>query len=570
MTKAICLPEDLVGAFIFKLRQCKEFDIPDQSSLQVQLEEVLKTQLLPIAEPVVTDVPATVDHSSHDANAATVTHQDETANTSQRQAEEKNDDGSDPPYEDNAPFSPFASQSSTPRTSPRNSPTSSNDGSPEGSPEGSPQGKSSELPKQTDKDVIKPNSSDGGISDSEPAASSKAASDETTPPLNIMIDAPSPEDYPGAASQEMVLPNETPDSPATEESLEPDPDDSSPASSVHAESIFSDSQDSISTEESFETKAVDSIPAPCPASRPQSRASSTQAFGDLSFQERWDFNWESETGGLSLGSQSMAAYASPVQNGHRVRTSCDSHEDPGRWRVYPDGFINEVSRAGGPLLCPLPYEEKKDFSKWTKHPVFRVLATWPFIRFVTSVMTKYNINPTSMELHKYEWCHNEGLCTAFCLMFEAIRDSVDDAWLEASREIWKYIQDHFESESGKNVSVEFIDPRLRYHPRRGYRDVSDLPLNDLSTELLGAIDTSEIINTRWCYLDMDPRKEDVKAFCLLVDYRSSRDWRIPREQMVAVLDKHNLSQVAIFITKRKNWGDPDEYGGRFPLFPRFG
>ncbi|CAI7652677.1 unnamed protein product [Penicillium palitans] len=59
---------------------------------------------------------------------------------------------------------------------------------------------------------------------------------------------------------------------------------------------------------------------------------------------------ESEEEDPPKGSQMLAAYASPLRDGHRIRTSCDSIHDPGRWQVDPDGFINERYRAGGPFL----------------------------------------------------------------------------------------------------------------------------------------------------------------------------------------------------------------------------
>lgn len=553
MTKAVCLPQHLFEDVIFKLRESTDFDIPDQSALQVQLEEFLKNKLSSKAEDVVTDAPATIDHSSHDANAVTTAYQDDLTSPPQQQTRGQDHKRSESSStEEDDVFSPPTSKTSSPETSPHASPPSSTQSSPPKSPEQL----SFDAAVHNINRMPKSGPSDHGNDNSGPDALSNPASDKTTPDLDAMADATSTEDIPTATSQSESLSNGIPDSPATEESPETHSVHSESAS-VHTEVVSDDASDSPATKESLELHPRDFLPDSSSASRPQSRASSAEAFGDMSFEERWDFNWESETGSLSLGSQSMAAYASPVQNGHRVRTSCDSHKDPGKWCVDSDGFIDEVSRAGGPRLTPYPYEEANTIDR---HHIFPVLASWDFILFVTSVMKKYNIEPSSMGLYRHLWCHDLRMSTNVCLMFEAIRDSGDDGWLEATREIWKYLQDYTEPRPWQIVSVEIYDPIIRMYPRRiWYRKFLNLPLDDLSSELLGAIDTSEVIKTRWCHVQVHPGQNSVPAFCVLVHYRSCRDWRLPREQMVAVLDKHNLSNIAIFITKRKDWGESDEH-----------
>ncbi|KAF7525702.1 hypothetical protein PCG10_004693 [Penicillium crustosum] len=93
-------------------------------------------------------------------------------------------------------------------------------------------------------------------------------------------------------------------------------------------------------------------------SSPWASDSSCGAKSELSSIDSFDtssrHDSESEEEEPPKGSQMLAAYASPLRDGQRIRTSCDSIHDQGRWQVDPDGFINERYRAGGPFLCSLP------------------------------------------------------------------------------------------------------------------------------------------------------------------------------------------------------------------------
>lgn len=177
-------------------------------------------------------------------------------------------------------------------------------------------------------------------------------------------------------------------------------------------------------------------------SRPVSRDSSIQVYNDLSFEDKWNIIFDVENGWdfIGIGSQLHAAYVSPVRNGRRFRTSCDSHLDPGRWCVDPDGFMNEARRAGGPYLCPWPHERTR--KPMPDHAFYTVFESFQFIQLVVFIMAKYNIRPTSMKFLQHHWAASEFFPTTPCLVFEASRSTVDDSWVEACREIWKWAYDH--------------------------------------------------------------------------------------------------------------------------------
>ena len=308
-------------------------------------------------------------------------------------------------------------------------------------------------------------------------------------------------------------------------------------------------------------------------SRPVSPASSIQMPNELSFEEKWSLIWEADTAWewLSMGSQFTAAYASPVRNGHRVRTSCDSHLDPGKWLVEPDGFINEAGRAGGPFLCPLPFSDETDrkpHKPANNHPFREAYESWEFLRMVVSTMDKYNINPTAMKFMTYNWAAYRWFDGVPTLVFEASRKFVDSTWIEACREIWKWVHDHCDMKKDlTGFSVEIFDPEIRKYPCLAFNTAKDrdIPFADLLVDLKRAIDPKDTL--RWDLFRMvpSPGEESAMTVFLKVNYRSDRDWRIVREQLVAVLDERDLSRIAVLITKSTESFDPFDYCYRSQL-----
>lgn len=105
--------------------------------------------------------------------------------------------------------------------------------------------------------------------------------------------------------------------------------------------------------------------------------------------------------------------------------------------------------------------------------------------------------------------------------------------------------------------MEIFDPELRHYPcyvpcLPEDRDF-DLPA-EFFREFKEAIDRRDVIKWRLLPLQHSAHEKSAMTFYMMVKYRSDRDWRIPREQMVAVLDKWNLPGIAIHITKAQEWG----------------
>ncbi|KAF9248501.1 hypothetical protein DTO027I6_8632 [Penicillium roqueforti] len=129
----------------------------------------------------------------------------------------------------------------------------------------------------------------------------------------------------------------------------------------------------------------------------KSESSSIESF-DKSSQH--DAESEEEEEDRPTGSQVLAAYASPLRDGQRLRTSCDSIHDPGQWQVDSDGFINEQIRAGGPYLCSLPVTI---FNLDGKSPLWTVFETISVHKMILSVLGQYKVNATSIKIKKCQY-----------------------------------------------------------------------------------------------------------------------------------------------------------------------
>ncbi|KAJ5522504.1 hypothetical protein N7527_006619 [Penicillium freii] len=257
---------------------------------------------------------------------------------------------------------------------------------------------------------------------------------------------------------------------------------------------------------------------------------------------------ESEEEELPKGSQMLAAYASPLRDGQRIRTSCDSIYDPGRWLVDPDGFINEKYRAGGPFLCCLP---ETILNLKGSSPLMAVLENISLVKMIFSVLEEYQVNASSVKIKRcqYElWPILQPLAT---LIITATRDTFSDNWVQACREIWRRLSEH---ELGY-INVEISDPSLhspfhfwpveKKHPYFSkHRDVIEKITNELHLTDLLSIAAFRIGTT--------PDVKDSEVFMFLeVDFKSEQDWRGPREQIVSILEELKLPMVGVVVQKGK-------------------
>lgn len=244
------------------------------------------------------------------------------------------------------------------------------------------------------------------------------------------------------------------------------------------------------------------------------------------------------------GSHNICAYASSVQDGRRIRTSCDRNDDTGNWHVEPDGFINEAKRAGGPYLCcfPVTMQRLKD-----NDPLVDILENCVFMRKIISTLTEHDIDPTSMKIRE---CQSKidffNLRPTFII--SATRDTFDDSWILACRQIWR----HFSDAGLGQVNVEISDPEI--YTRSLWPIQRSDPVGSVHDELqrrmVAEINLTDICAIMTVHVGTTQKREKMPvAVLMLVRYQSNRDWRNTRDLIVNILDDLNLPMVGVLITK---------------------
>ncbi|OQE05459.1 hypothetical protein PENVUL_c024G05521 [Penicillium vulpinum] len=260
---------------------------------------------------------------------------------------------------------------------------------------------------------------------------------------------------------------------------------------------------------------------------------------------------ESEDDEAPRGSQSGAAYASPLQDGRRIQTSCDSIHDMGRWHVDPDGFINEKYRAGGPYLCALPVTI---LNLKGSSPLWTVLETTSIYKMILSVLEQHKISASSTKIKKCENKHEPEAQPMATLIITATRDAFSDAWVQACREIW---QNLFDNQLG-HVNVEISNPII-HEPFRvlpmGPRDRIHSVQSAVIQRIEHEVDLTDCLHygTMRIGTTQDTKNSEVVMF-LKVDFKSKRDWRGPRDQILSILEEFKLPMVGVMIMKGRMWG----------------
>ncbi|KGO59813.1 hypothetical protein PEX2_053910 [Penicillium expansum] len=308
------------------------------------------------------------------------------------------------------------------------------------------------------------------------------------------------------------------------------------------------SSDSSSDDFSDDSSVGSSSEASDTSSSAKSESSSIDSF-DTSSQH----DSESEDEEPPKGSQSLAAYASPLWNGQRIRTSCDSIHDPGGWHVDPDGFINEKDRAGGPFLCSLP-ETILDLKG--NSPLMTVLETISLYKMIVSVLEEYKVNASSIKIKRCQYELYPIIQPLATLIITATRETFSDDWVQACREIWRRL-----SENGLgHINVEISDPAL-HKPFYFWAVDSKHPYYSKHMEVMEKVRTelklnvSDFVELAAFRVGTTSNVKDSEVFMhLTVDFKSDRDWRGPRDLIVSILDEFKLPMVGVMIQKGKKWG----------------
>ncbi|KAJ5427641.1 hypothetical protein N7491_008083 [Penicillium cf. griseofulvum] len=252
---------------------------------------------------------------------------------------------------------------------------------------------------------------------------------------------------------------------------------------------------------------------------------------------------------ISRGSQNICAYASPAQGGRRIRTSCDSNDDIGRWHVDRDGFINEARRAGGPYLFPLPVIK---LELKANDPLNMILEDLAFLQSMISIFAEHKINAISMKLRKCEYEFMNELDYLPTLIFSATRDTFDDSWVQACRKIWRLLSDRGFGQVNVEISDYEATPWSVWPIRK--TDPIWPVYMDILQRIQAEVDVTYMIGLRINRMGKaDSRERSPLTVSMDVRYDTHRDWRATRDHIVKLLDDMDLPMVGVIITKGKNW-----------------
>ncbi|GES65531.1 hypothetical protein ATEIFO6365_0010045400 [Aspergillus terreus] len=280
----------------------------------------------------------------------------------------------------------------------------------------------------------------------------------------------------------------------------------------------------------------------------------------------------------SRGSDMELAYASPnvvrLRGGHpeavsrhdrkrqasgRVNDETGKEGPDGRKRRYRgssddegkltyDGFTNEDLRVGGPYLCSLPAQNVY-ITKY--HPLYSRLygndnEVW---KRITEILQSSRVALKSFDFvsRQSRWIPGDPLrVTAFII---ARREAIDNSWLDAARKIRQYLI----SQGLQEVCVEIADKRAFKNARVFpvlKEDAICTKWETVRQQILRSIELKDVFFVG-CY--RVGQSEDVNdnppTILILVNVLSTRDWKGTRETVVGILGQHDLSMVAVEISK---------------------
>lgn len=183
-----------------------------------------------------------------------------------------------------------------------------------------------------------------------------------------------------------------------------------------------------------------------------------------------------------------------------------------------------------------------------------VLENISLHKMIFSVLDEYQVNASSVKIKRCQYEYWPILQPLATLIITATRDTFNNDWVQACREIWRRLSEH---ELG-HINVEILEPTLHSpfhfwpvdskHPYfLKHKDV----MEKVRTEI-GAVDWVELAAYR---IGTTSSMKDSEVFLhLIVDFKSERDWRDTREQMVSILEDLKLPMVGVMIQKGKRLG----------------
>ncbi|KAJ5719086.1 hypothetical protein N7493_007541 [Penicillium malachiteum] len=224
-----------------------------------------------------------------------------------------------------------------------------------------------------------------------------------------------------------------------------------------------------------------------------------------------------------------------------------------------DGFTNEVHRVGGPYLCSIPVQTIDNYSP---HDIIsRVqIPKNKTLKTIQGILQKHDIEPSRPVkfVGRRSRFNPEAQPVFTCLVYCTGNTLT---WLDAAKEIRRFLR----YEKLREVSIEIIhpgheDPRDTFPIQKDDR-VTGLWF-EIQNAIVAAIDLEDVISFG-CYRRGRSKvlEGTIPTILVIVDSRSTKEWKTTREQIVGVLDEFKYPEVAVEIVKDQIRTDPSTTGG---------
>ncbi|KAL4908844.1 hypothetical protein BDW74DRAFT_165573 [Aspergillus multicolor] len=246
----------------------------------------------------------------------------------------------------------------------------------------------------------------------------------------------------------------------------------------------------------------------------------------------------------------------PVATQHhraaRSRRTYGSSSDSAPTRQ--NGFIETDLRAGGPMLCESPCETLHKFLREPQYYNLQPTQTYALMTELRDICQREDVYPSDMQFCGRRSVYEPHRAPELTLLIVASRSDVSRVgtmWLTLARKLFHLIRG--KNLTDKLVSVEIVDERFArpplIHPCQPHDTIFPI-WQRVALEIFNTIDTTGVF-TIGCFRigSHRDRRHCPSTVLLGVDRSATRDWKQVREQVVAVLEIHELTDVAVTIHK---------------------
>lgn len=214
--------------------------------------------------------------------------------------------------------------------------------------------------------------------------------------------------------------------------------------------------------------------------------------------------------------------------------------------VYPEGFVNLDLRVGGPYLAPVPVigsmvpSHLKHLEELQNPPhranIDKILSTWRVQDRGYCVAMRSGKNYPEDELIP-------------TLVVDAAKRRGGESWIDAALEIRQYVKQHgFEEVNVEIANDEAFRPAHTFPVLK--TDAVYSKWDDVCKTILGELDLTD-----WVLLECfrfgceKDAEQNPPTVIVTVARDSSRKWRASRDQIISILTRFSLLDVAVVFQK---------------------